>query len=342
MRISAPFFVQLLLKIIHEARGDVQLYLSYTNGKQSYSDTAGLSTSGFADRRACAVLCYKEKILKQWMITSVSFQTGGYCYCSKDKITSFVADTSYQGSHYNFIPVQFEYKDFTVGGFYNAKVNFILHKRGNDKTIFYAFEDLNQPLSASGAINIFHLYEFTDNIKPSTTRQLILHPVTKLNYKLTEWLGEDEEILSPQLSIHFGLSDYVDNQSSNSLWFTMIQENDAMVIVDISKRMNITRPSLSCTLHWKDHTIFFPDLQHFEVYFEIRTIHAACNKNIENLTVVLYHESYLEAYYVSGRPNHVCLEETDITIERNKIVIKSFLFNLNIKISQLVDFITQK
>ncbi|XP_057311648.1 uncharacterized protein LOC130649394 [Hydractinia symbiolongicarpus] len=49
---------------------------------------------------------------------------------------------------------------------------------------------------------------------------------------------------------------------------------------------------------------------------------SGCNKNIEDVSVVLNHESYLEAYDVRAENHFPCLKETSLQIERHRIVIK--------------------
>lgn len=325
MGLSATSCVYVLFEIIRAVYGDVQFYSSYpTTGWKSYSATAGIT-----DRLACVKdICYKEKISKQWMITAGSFYTiKGNCYCSESKLTGFNADVGHQCTHYNFIPVHFRKSMMTngiaVGVYYSVEVNFLLHKRGNDKTTLYAIEDLNEPLNKSISVSIVSKNEFTDTVEPSKNLMSHLHPVTKLFYSITERFETDHEILSPQYTTNFRVVDN-DNHSRNSLWFTMIQENDAMVIVDVSNRLNITRPPFACTLDWRKDLggeTFNVDSNYFEVKLYLKT-KGGCNKNIEDVSVVLYHESYLELYEVKAENHRDCLKETSLKIERRRIVIK--------------------
>lgn len=93
-----------------------------------------------------------------------------------------------------------------VGVYYSVEVNFLLHKRGNDKTTLYAIEDLNEPLNKSISVSIVSKNEFTDTVEPSKNLMWHLHPVTKLFYSITERFETDHEILSPQYTTNFRVS----------------------------------------------------------------------------------------------------------------------------------------
>ncbi|XP_057311649.1 uncharacterized protein LOC130649395 [Hydractinia symbiolongicarpus] len=209
MGVFTTSFVYVFFETIRAVHGDVQFHLSYVSGMASYSTT----TSGITDRLACVKdICYKEKISKQWMITAGSFYTpSSQCLCSQSKIIGIFADNGHQCAHYNFIPVHVHQSKISnglnVGAYYHVvEVNFILHKRGNDKTTLYAIEDLNEPLNASISVNFVDTREFTDTIEPSKKRTKNRHPITKLYYSITESFEQDHEILSPQYSATIGVS----------------------------------------------------------------------------------------------------------------------------------------
>ncbi|XP_057311441.1 uncharacterized protein LOC130649210 isoform X2 [Hydractinia symbiolongicarpus] len=315
MTIGVKFLVCVLIGRPVGILGDVQIDFNYPNGYSSYSDNKGIKSSGYTSRLQCALMCYDEKIKKSFQINSCTFREDGYCWCGSTRLRSFSPDLQYQTNVYNFIPVYTSLSTIKSnarpGGNLRIFVSTFLQKRGNDKIIYFAFEDMNVPYNASRSVRF----------KYATSTE-IKHPATKQTYKISEEIGETNvEMLNPHYYSDVQIVDN-DNHNSNSFWIATIRENNAMVIVDTSVQYNISRPSYSCLVSAEaSNGEFDVDSEDFVVDIELTTTRG-CNKNVEDVSISLYNEVYLEPYEVDTQHTNTCIPETSLDIQSTHIHVK--------------------
>ncbi|XP_057311353.1 uncharacterized protein LOC130649144 [Hydractinia symbiolongicarpus] len=313
--VGVKFFLCVLIGRPFKIFGDVQSYIGFPTGYGSHSNLQTLTTSGYTSRLQCVKMCYNQKFGVSFAVNSATFNDkNNYCWCGRNILTSF--DTSCcLNNIFNYIPVYGSVSsNARLGGSLSIFVSAFLRKRGNDKIVYFAFEDMNAPYNASRSVTF--LYSKT------ATKTEIKHPATKQTYKILEEIGETNvEMLNPHYHSDIQIVDN-DNHSSNSFWIATIRENDAMVVVDTNFQYNITRPAASCLVNiLVSDGKLDTDSGDFVVDIELTT-KSGCNKNVEDVSISLYNEVYLEPYEVETQHTNTCIPETSLEIKATYIQVK--------------------